>query len=66
MQSPHLQADADIPLPDEGPGAPDDSQGDSRVESDAEAMSEGEDEVVQSAMGSEDDEGEDLLENAQA
>lgn len=29
-------------------------------------MSEGEDEVVQSAMGSEDDEGEDLLENAQA
>lgn len=58
-------ADADIPLPDEGPGAPEDSQGDSHVMSDVE---EGEDEVVQSHAGGsdDDDEGEDLLENAHA
>jgi hypothetical protein len=62
---PCSQADADIPLPDEGPGAAEDSQEDSHVVSDVE---EGEDEVVQSHAGGsdDDDEGEDLLENAHA
>ena len=57
------QADADIPLPDEGPNGGEPSQADSRV---TDAMSDGEDEVQQSHAGSDGDDGEDLLENAQA
>mmetsp|Transcript_15174 Transcript_15174/g.45748 ORF Transcript_15174/g.45748 Transcript_15174/m.45748 type:complete len:886 (-) Transcript_15174:420-3077(-) len=56
-------ADADIPLPDEGPDGGVPSQAESRDVSDA--LSDDEGEVQQSNMGS-DDEGEDLLDNAAA
>lgn len=59
----HVQADADIPLPDEGPDGGVPSQAESRDVSDA--LSDDEGEVQQSNMGS-DDEGEDLLDNAAA
>ena len=57
------QADADIPLRDEGPDGGEPSLADSRNVSDA--LSDDEGEVQQSNRGS-DDEGEDLLENAAA
>ena len=59
------QADADIPLPDEGPGAPADEASDIDSRNMSEASGAGDD-GAQSALGSEGDEGEDLLDNAQA
>ena len=60
-----FQADADIPLPDEGRGAPADEASDIDSRNMSEASGAGED-GAQSALGSEGDEGEDLLDNAQA
>lgn len=57
------QADADIPLPDEGGDAHEESQAGSVNMSDNFSGNDGE--VQQSAAGS-DDEGEDLLDNAAA
>ena len=59
------QADADIPLPDEGAGAPADEASDIDSRNISEASEAGDD-GAQSPMGSEGDDGEDLLDNAQA
>ena len=57
------QADADIPLPDEGPDGGVPSQADSRNVSDALSDDAGD---VQQSNAASDDEGEDLLDNAAA